>query len=363
VTKNTSRSNQSIDDQENKPYPDKTPYNQSEYHFDNTHIIPCYYCKTNILLSQTECLICGQVNPFHSTKLHLLGGSEEEKSGLKPGQPVRKKLVKEPKSRAYNYRSQFSGSIERKHNVQVKSFLKKNSPLIAQSDGALSSELNHLKQAYTPIETTHRKEYLEYQKISNMTSPYNFLTFFSGLIGLFNLNNELGAFAFIVTIGVAPFYFLKKSQQNKLLPSSKKKSNESFEKEQKIQNQIKNITYEIGQRNKEKEFLIRLNKDRLNTHDINYKAPSRGALMYYLSLNDGHYKIGVTSRSIKERFKGGERKRFSVVGLWRFNNEKAAYRYEYAVLRIFSRYKPRNYNNKNLKYGHSEVFNKNILDL
>lgn len=86
------------------------------------------------------------------------------------------------------------------------------------------------------------------------------------------------------------------------------------------------------------------------------------AIMYYLNIiNTNIYKIGITNRSIEERFLPWELSTFTVIKTWSFQTGKEAFEQEQTILKQYSKDK---YNGpKLLNSGNSELFNKNILNL
>ena len=62
--------------------------------------------------------------------------------------------------------------------------------------------------------------------------------------------------------------------------------------------------------------------------------PSKPAIMYYLSINNGQaYKIGITNKTVNERFTVSELQTISVIKTWYYKNGSDAYRAEQEVLK------------------------------
>ena len=83
------------------------------------------------------------------------------------------------------------------------------------------------------------------------------------------------------------------------------------------------------------------------------------AILYYLSINNGEaYKIGITNRSIKERFCNEDLAKITVISETSYELGKEAYDEEQKILKEYSMYK---YKGKNLlRSGNSELFEKDI---
>lgn len=83
-------------------------------------------------------------------------------------------------------------------------------------------------------------------------------------------------------------------------------------------------------------------------------------IMYYLSINNGQaYKIGVTNRTVSERFLVSEIKHISIVQQWYFENGSDALKAETAILRKFKEFKYTG--TPLLSSGNTELFYKDIL--
>lgn len=88
---------------------------------------------------------------------------------------------------------------------------------------------------------------------------------------------------------------------------------------------------------------------------------SKPAILYYVSINNGTaYKIGITNRTIKERF-GKDYSKITILGYASFLNGKDARERESQILQEFAKYK---YTGTNLlASGNTELFTKDILNL
>jgi len=85
------------------------------------------------------------------------------------------------------------------------------------------------------------------------------------------------------------------------------------------------------------------------------------AILYYLKVQGGKgYKIGITNRTVAERFVG-EADKIEVIKTWYYESGKDARDREQEVL---SKYKPMKYIGEHLlSSGNTELFNKDILEL
>ena len=67
--------------------------------------------------------------------------------------------------------------------------------------------------------------------------------------------------------------------------------------------------------------------------------PGKEAILYYLKLNGGQaYKIGITNKSIKERFSNSELELIEIEGTWFFSKGVEAKAYESNILKKYSEY-------------------------
>ncbi len=90
--------------------------------------------------------------------------------------------------------------------------------------------------------------------------------------------------------------------------------------------------------------------------------PSVPAIMYYLKINGGEaYKIGITKRTVNERFLASELKRIEVIKTWDYETGKEARKKELLILREFeyAKYK----GDDLLDIGNTELFDRDILCL
>lgn len=90
--------------------------------------------------------------------------------------------------------------------------------------------------------------------------------------------------------------------------------------------------------------------------------PKKKAILYYLKINDGKaYKIGITNRTIFDRFSKDDLSKIEVLSIIEFADGIDAKKEE---TRILKEYKHHKYNGRNLlKDGNSELFRCDILNL
>ena len=90
--------------------------------------------------------------------------------------------------------------------------------------------------------------------------------------------------------------------------------------------------------------------------------PSDPAILYYLSINDGQaYKIGITNRTLDERFSLSELISIRMLSATQYSVGADAYAEEQRILKEYKMYK---YNGPNLlKSGNTELFSKDVLNL
>ncbi len=88
----------------------------------------------------------------------------------------------------------------------------------------------------------------------------------------------------------------------------------------------------------------------------------RPAILYYLAINNGQaYKIGVTNRSVEQRFSTEDLSKIRVVKTWSYFNGYEAFKAEQACLNT---YKTSKYQGMPLlTSGNSELFNHDVLQL
>lgn len=90
--------------------------------------------------------------------------------------------------------------------------------------------------------------------------------------------------------------------------------------------------------------------------------PTIPAILYYLSINKGQaYKIGITNRTIEERFSIEDRLKIAVVGKWHFEIGQDARDREIEILR--KHYINRYTGPDLLRNGNSELFKNDVLGL
>lgn len=94
-------------------------------------------------------------------------------------------------------------------------------------------------------------------------------------------------------------------------------------------------------------------------HGFNLNKP---AILYYLSINNGQaYKIGITNRTVNERFSRSELESIKILKTWEYAIGKEAYLAEQFYLKEYfhCKYKGQNL----LKSGNTELFTIDILEL
>lgn len=86
------------------------------------------------------------------------------------------------------------------------------------------------------------------------------------------------------------------------------------------------------------------------------------AILYYLSINGGQaYKIGITNKSVKERFLARELNVIQVLATWEYSSGLDALNEEQRILKEFSTYK---YTGPDLlESGNTELFTVDVLQL
>lgn len=92
---------------------------------------------------------------------------------------------------------------------------------------------------------------------------------------------------------------------------------------------------------------------------------NKSAILYYLRVvykKRKYYKIGITNRSIKERYNHGDLKKIVVLEEWAYNIGKDGYNKEKDLLIKFSKFRYRG-KDKILKDGNTELFIYDILGL
>lgn len=89
---------------------------------------------------------------------------------------------------------------------------------------------------------------------------------------------------------------------------------------------------------------------------------SAKSTLYYLEVLDGKaYKIGITNRSVKERFTKTDLSKIRVMATWEFTNGLRCYKVEQELLKTFKEHRWRGA--KLLKSGNTELFNRDVLSL
>lgn len=88
---------------------------------------------------------------------------------------------------------------------------------------------------------------------------------------------------------------------------------------------------------------------------------NKPAILYYLSINNGQaYKIGITNRTVNERFNITEIKNIQVLKIWEYSLGKEAYDKEQEILKKYSKFK---YTGPSLlDSGNTELFKENVLE-
>lgn len=88
--------------------------------------------------------------------------------------------------------------------------------------------------------------------------------------------------------------------------------------------------------------------------------PTKPAILYYICIDNTYYKIGVTNKTVKERFKANELKRITILNTWEYELGSIAYQKEQHILNLFKQYKT---SQQLLTAGNTEIFSTNILTL
>ena len=89
---------------------------------------------------------------------------------------------------------------------------------------------------------------------------------------------------------------------------------------------------------------------------------NKPAILYYLSVHEGkYYKIGITNRSVTERFSTEELKAIEIVRTWEFSEGSGAYAMEQMILEEFKEYTYKGH--PVLHTGNSEIFTIDVLSL
>lgn len=89
---------------------------------------------------------------------------------------------------------------------------------------------------------------------------------------------------------------------------------------------------------------------------------SKPAILYYLKINGGQaYKIGITNRTVNERFNNVDLKKIEIVKTWHYEIGAEAYEAEQKILNDYNKYMYLGINI--LQSGNTELFNSDILGL
>lgn len=101
------------------------------------------------------------------------------------------------------------------------------------------------------------------------------------------------------------------------------------------------------------------NCPKCSNHGYNQNKPG---ILYYLNIKDTSiYKIGITNRTIQERFSLTELSTFNIIKTWKYDNGLDAMKIERFIKKHYKKYK---YIGDNLlKSGNTELFNKDILGI
>ena len=89
---------------------------------------------------------------------------------------------------------------------------------------------------------------------------------------------------------------------------------------------------------------------------------NKPAILYYLSINNGQaYKIGITNRSVKDRYNNIDLDKIRVLKIWEYPLGKYAHKVEQDILKLYVNNK---YNGAPiLQTGNSELFIDDVLEL
>lgn len=111
-------------------------------------------------------------------------------------------------------------------------------------------------------------------------------------------------------------------------------------------------------------------KQRPNTHLMGKGCPScstkgfkinKAATLYYLKIDGGEaYKIGITNRSVNERFSNKDLEIIEVLETWKYPIGKDALDKEQEILRMYKNHK---YEGELLESGNTELFTFDVLGL
>ena len=89
---------------------------------------------------------------------------------------------------------------------------------------------------------------------------------------------------------------------------------------------------------------------------------TKPAILYYLSINNGEaYKIGITNKSVKDRFNSTDLKKITILKEWEYPIGYDAYKAEQRILSMYKNFK---YEGKPiLATGNTELFTTNVLEI
>ncbi len=90
--------------------------------------------------------------------------------------------------------------------------------------------------------------------------------------------------------------------------------------------------------------------------------PSKSAILYYICIDEKYYKIGITNRTLKERYSKKELKQIRIVKTWNYDLGKEAYDREQLIIKEF-KHSLVDINPLNSSVKSKEIFNHDILGL
>ena len=119
---------------------------------------------------------------------------------------------------------------------------------------------------------------------------------------------------------------------------------------------------------------------RCREHGFFYKSPSKHliqgcpsctsygfnqtipAILYYLSVNNGQaYKIGITNRTVSERYSKKDQANFTILKIWKFSHGLEAQKEEHRLLEAFQDFLYKG--EPLLENGNTELFEIDVLEL
>ena len=87
---------------------------------------------------------------------------------------------------------------------------------------------------------------------------------------------------------------------------------------------------------------------------------NKPTILYYIKVND-LYKIGITTKTIEERYKGDRNVNIKVIKIWKFETGRFAYEKEQEILKKYKKFK---YVGEDIiTGGNNELFTKDVLGL